>query len=145
MQSDIYWRNLYAVSYQVFSCEIEKVTVKIYLYLGGLVDHGLYLTCMQVLVQFYSPLFLLAEGKKHHPKHRCTLPWLVILISSQPATDGLQWKSQSASSWGGTASALGPQQKCSRAMDSNYNLMSSFYSQHCKVFEIPCLNHNLKQ
>jgi len=29
IQSDIYWQNLYLVSYpEFFSCEIEKVTVK---------------------------------------------------------------------------------------------------------------------
>lgn len=42
---------------------------KIYLYLGGPVDHGLYLTRMQVPVHFYLPLFLLEGGKKHQLKH----------------------------------------------------------------------------
>lgn len=93
-----------------------KSDYKIYLYLGGLVDHGLYLTCMQILVRFYS-LLLLAESKRHHPKccDATSLKWPVITISSQSeglnhATDGLQWKS--ASSWGGRASHQGPKQKC---------------------------------
>lgn len=64
----------------------------------------------------------------------------MILTNSQlegfnPITDGLQWKSPSGTRWRDTASSLGPLQKWS--IDSNYSLMSSFYSQNCKVFKSP--------
>lgn len=64
----------------------------------------------------------------------------MTLTSSQlegfnPITDGLQWKSWSATRWRDTASSLGSLQKWS--IDSNDSLMSLFYFQHCKVFKSP--------